>query len=57
LPIFTAFARNWRLNAIRRETLDVVVGRRSRGRLAGLLLGSISQKIASFASCIVMIVP
>ncbi len=42
----------------RHEKADVIViGRRGRGRLAGLLLGSVSQKIASLAPCIVMIVP
>lgn len=35
----------------------IFVGRRGRGRLSGLLLGSVSQKLASLASCMVVIVP
>jgi len=46
------------LETIQKEQVDaIVVGRRGRGRLARLLLGSVSQKLASLAPCIVMIVP
>lgn len=41
-----------------REAADaIVLGRRGRGRLTGLLLGSVSQKVASLAHCTVVIVP
>lgn len=35
----------------------IVIGRRGRGRLTGLLLGSVSQKVASLAPCAVTVVP
>jgi nucleotide-binding universal stress UspA family protein len=42
----------------RREQIDILVtGRRGHGRLAGMLLGSVSLKLASLAPCSVMIVP
>ncbi len=46
------------IDAIVHEQVDlVVVGRRGRGRLTGLLLGSVSLKLASLAPCVVTIVP
>jgi nucleotide-binding universal stress UspA family protein len=46
------------IDTVQREKADIlVVGRRGRSRLSGLLLGSVSQKLTSLAPCAVMVVP
>lgn len=46
------------IETVRRRKADIlVVGRRGRSRLSGLLLGSVSQKLASLAPCTVIVVP
>jgi len=46
------------IDTVNRKHADAIVaGRRGRGRLEGLLLGSVSQKLTSLAPCAVIVVP
>jgi nucleotide-binding universal stress UspA family protein len=46
------------IEAAQKHAADlIVIGRRGRGQLAGLLLGSVSQKLAGLSPCPVTIVP
>ena len=46
------------LDIAKKENVDmIVVGRRGRGHVSRLLLGSVSQKLATFADCKILIVP
>jgi nucleotide-binding universal stress UspA family protein len=46
------------IEAARRDQVDMIVlGKRGRGRLSGLVLGSVSQKVVSVAPCPVVVVP
>jgi nucleotide-binding universal stress UspA family protein len=41
----------------KKEAVDLIVmGKRGRSRLAGILLGSVSQRVATLAACSVQIV-
>ena len=46
------------INIVASNSVEMLVlGRRGRGQLSGLLLGSVSQKLVSLAPCIVVVVP
>ena len=46
------------LDVAKREAVDLLVlGKRGRGRLAGIFLGSVSQRVATLAPCSVHVVP
>lgn len=43
--------------ANQRHASLIIVGKRGRGRIAGLLCGSVSQKAVQIAACPVMVIP
>ena len=46
------------VDVAQREAVDLVVlGKRGRSKLAGILLGSVSQRVATLAPCSVQVVP
>ena len=46
------------MDAAQRDDADIIVmGKRGLGRLSGLLVGSVSQKVVSTATCAVTVVP
>jgi nucleotide-binding universal stress UspA family protein len=46
------------IDAARRDKADIVIlGKRGLGRLSGLILGSVSQKVVELAPCAVIVVP
>ena len=58
IHVFEGDAAEAIIDIVKREQIDLlVVGRRGRGRLAALPLGSVAQKLTSFCSCCVMVVP
>lgn len=56
--VFEGDAAETIIDIVKREQIELlVVGRRGSGGLALLPLGSVAQKLASFCSCCVMVVP
>lgn len=46
------------IDAARRDDADIIVlGKRGLGRLSGLVLGSVSQRVVELAPCAVIVVP